>query len=272
MQLLFLVVLVLVVVFVLRAIKAALATGAAARRGWRKGEDLLERLGSERDRARERGAEVHQSWERLTLEEPPPAPPEEPPAQEEASAEEIPGERTAPTTGLAPEEVLSEAREVLEQYREAARKSLTEKVPAPPALGGEPAPEAVPPELPPVGELALEDPRRLAASVFPDGRPGFEAERAFADEHRGRPVRWRATVDRVEPHGGDAALGDAPGTRLVAEVAPEGDEARHLRVEVGLPPGAADGLERGQEVEFAGRLAACDPYLRAFTVRDARLV
>ena len=155
---------------------------------------------------------------------------------------------------------------------------LEVEAPGAPSMGGGQNPEvevesaaSVPePEKDSSDPVPLEDPSVRALMLFGDGRPGFEVKSVFENEHKGDRIRWRTTVARVEPFRHDQALGEGPGTRLIAEH--DIGEVRRLRINVGLPPDAEAGLTQGQTVEFEGELYDCNPYLKAFTVRDARIV
>jgi len=139
-----------------------------------------------------------------------------------------------------------------------------------PEVEVEPAAPVPGPEKDSSDPVPLEDPSVRALMLFGEGRPGFEVKSIFENEHKGDRIRWRTTVARVEHFRHDQALGEGPGTRLIAEH--DIGEVRRLRINVGLPPDAEAGLTQGQTVEFEGELYDCNPYLRAFTVRDARIV
>lgn len=170
--------------------------------------------------------------------------------------------------GLASQEEEAQATPALAPGEEELGTSAVEEAASTSDPRAEPQPQPQPEPQPEVGDPDLEDAAVRAADLFVEGRPGFEAQRIFDEDHLGERVHWRAVVDRVESYSGDANLGDGPGTRIVCEL--DTGETRRLRIDVGLPQGTE--LTRGEEVEFVGELSACDPYLMSFSVRGARLV
>ncbi len=112
----------------------------------------------------------------------------------------------------------------------------------------------------------------VIADLFSSHRMGHETEAHFDATHRGRPVQWSGTVDRVSDFHYHSVF-DGPGRRVRMVIGELGDGrliSRAVTAEVHLDDDRE--LRRGDLVTVDGRLVALDRYVRTLFVDDGVLV
>ena len=125
-------------------------------------------------------------------------------------------------------------------------------------------------------EPAITDLRSLASELFSQGLPGYAALELFEERYRNRGVRWSSKLLRTEKYAKDLVFGLKPGIRAVFELPRQSDSLYGFEAAQAIVCGSnylKDDIAAhlGVRFEFAGRLAACDPFSRNLFVDDAEL-
>ena len=138
----------------------------------------------------------------------------------------------------------------------------------------EPAEPVKPPSVP-TGDLRL-DIASVCVDLFDPNRMSYETNRLFVDRYKDAMVRWKGTVRRASVYSYDFDFGDGGGTKAELDIyeAKQQYGSRTVKAFVQLPVEAADdlGARIGQDVQFEGRLLACEGSARRLYIADAHMV
>lgn len=126
--------------------------------------------------------------------------------------------------------------------------------------------EAAPAEVVEASEDSMPELNDVCERIFNEDISGYESNRTFRDEFKGRNVRWSGEVRQVEAFTYDTVFGGEAGAKALLEIAELSTGYGKLPIEAVLriPPDGLQAAENllGEKISFSGELLESDPYAR----------
>lgn len=136
-------------------------------------------------------------------------------------------------------------------------------------------PEPVPQPSKQPDDLRL-DVASVCDELFNSQMMSYATNRLFGEQYKDATVRWRGTARRASTYSYDFEFGDGGGTKAELDVYEVKQQygSRTVKAFVQLPVEAAEviGARLGEDIEFEGRLMACEGSARRLYVAEARMV